>query len=59
MNKENELERLQRRVEKEKKLVHESEIKIEELDAALQQLYHFENRVTIFHKDDTAFLKAA
>ena len=48
MYEESELERLQRQVEKEKALVHQSGIKVEELEASMHDIYRFKDRLTVF-----------
>ncbi|MGH7940839.1 MAG: hypothetical protein ACREFR_07210 [Limisphaerales bacterium] len=48
MRDESDLERLQRRVEKSKVLLHQSEMKVEELEASIRKIDSFKDRVFIF-----------
>ena len=45
---ESELERLQRQVERAKTLIHQSGIKVEELEASVNEIYRFKDRITMF-----------
>lgn len=45
---ESELERLQRQVERAKTLIHQSGIKVEELEASVNEIYRFKDRLTMF-----------
>jgi len=61
MNSRQEIERLERQVQKAKKLVHESELKVEELEASIKGIYDFKSRTFLFHrnKPDAANAKAS
>jgi hypothetical protein len=45
------LERLQRRVEKSKKLVHQSAIKVEELEASMRDICELKGRFILFPRN--------
>ena len=51
MNEENDLERLRRQVEKSKILVQQSELKVEELEASMREIYNFKDRLVIFPRN--------
>lgn len=48
MSEESDLERLRRQVEKSRILVHQSEMKVEELEASMREIHHFKDRLVIF-----------
>jgi hypothetical protein len=48
---EHDLERLQRQVEKSKKLVHQSAIKVEELEASMRVSCDLKDRFILFPRD--------
>jgi hypothetical protein len=48
---ESDLERLQRQVEKAKALVHQSGIKVEELEATMRGIGDFKNRFILFPRN--------
>jgi len=51
MSDEHDLERLQRQVENSKVLVRQSEVKVEELEASMREIYNFKDRLVIFSRD--------
>ena len=51
MRDETELERLQRQVERAKTLIHQSGIKVEELEASVNEIYRFKDRLTMFPRN--------
>ncbi len=48
MRDESDLDRLRRQVEKSKILVRQSEMKVEELEATVRDIYNFKDRLVIF-----------
>ena len=48
MSDDSDLERLRRQVEKSKILVRQSEMKVEELEASIRDIYNFKDRLVIF-----------
>lgn len=48
MSDESDLDRLRRQVEKSKILVRQSEMKVEELEASIRDIYNFRDRLVIF-----------
>jgi hypothetical protein len=58
MRDETELERLQRQVEKSKAMVHQSGIKVEELEASMHDIYRFKDRLTVFPRNGDEKLPA-
>ncbi|HEY1790667.1 MAG TPA: hypothetical protein VGJ73_21135 [Verrucomicrobiae bacterium] len=48
MNDEKDLERLQSQVAKTKEMVRQTAVKVEELEASAEEIYHFKERLIVF-----------
>jgi hypothetical protein len=58
MSSRQEIERLERQVQKSKKLVHQSELKVEELEASIKGIYDFKSRTFLFNRNKSGVTNA-